>query len=264
VARRSPLITVMAAAADKAARALLRDFNEVEHLQVSRKGPNDFVSAADLRADRTLKEELSRARPNFGLLTEESGEIAGKIEGSRWIVDPLDGTLNFLHSVPHFCISIAAEENGELVAGVVFDLLRDETFWAERGQGAYVNHRRLRVAARDKLADCLIGHGRAQDDSAEARARFLAQQDRVLAHTRDVRRMGSAALDLAYVAAGRLDGFWEEGLKPWDTAAGAVLVREAGGYITGLDGRAFDPDHGDVLAANPHLHSALHKVLAGH
>ena len=264
MARRSPLITVMAAAADKAARALIRDFNEVEHLQVSRKGPNDFVSAADLRSERTLKEVLARARPNFGFLLEEGGEIVGKVDGSRWIVDPLDGTLNFLHSVPHFCISIAAEENGELIAGIVFDPLRDETFWAERGQGAYVNSRRLRVAARDKLADCLIGHGRAADDSPEARVRFLAQQDHVLAHTRDVRRMGSAALDLAYVAAGRLDGFWEEGLSPWDTAAGVVLIREAGGYVTGLDGRDIELARGDILAANPHLHGALHKVLAGH
>jgi myo-inositol-1(or 4)-monophosphatase len=254
----------MAAAADKAARALIRDFNEVEHLQVSRKGPNDFVSAADLRAERTLKEELGRARPNFGFLLEEGGEIAGKEPGSRWIVDPLDGTLNFLHSVPHFCISIGAEQDGELVAGVVFDPLRDETFWAERGQGAYVNHRRLRVAARDKLADCLIGHGRAAGEGEPERERFLQQVARVFSHTRDVRRMGAAALDLAYVAAGRLDGFWEEGLKPWDTAAGAVLVREAGGYVTGLDGRDLDLARGDILAANPHLHGSLHKVLAGH
>jgi myo-inositol-1(or 4)-monophosphatase len=254
----------MAAAADKAARSLIRDFNEVEHLQVSRKGPNDFVSAADLRAEQTLKEELARARPNFGFLLEEGGEIPGKQAGSRWIVDPLDGTLNFIHSVPHFCISIGAEQDGELVAGVVFDPLRDETFWAERGQGAYVNHRRLRVATRDKLADCLIGHGRAASDSEPASDRFVEQVRRVMAHTRDVRRMGAAALDLAYVAAGRLDGFWEEGLKPWDTAAGTVLVREAGGYVTGIDGRDLQLDRGDILAANPHLHSTLHKVLAGH
>lgn len=254
----------MAAAADKAARSLLRDFNEVEHLQVSRKGPNDFVTAADIRAEQTLKEELGRARPNFGFLLEESGAFAGKEDGGRWIVDPLDGTLNFMHAVPHFCISIAAEQNGELVAGVVFDPLRDETFWAERGQGAYVNHRRLRVTSRDKLADCLIGHGRAPGEDETSTERFLAQMRKVMAHTRDIRRMGVAALDLAYVAAGRLDGFWEEGLKPWDSAAGAVLVREAGGYVTGIDGRDLDLNSGDILAANPHLHSTLHKVLAGH
>lgn len=263
MARRSPLITVMAAAADKAARALLRDFNEVEHLQVSRKGPNDFVSAADLRAERTLKEELARARPKFGFLMEESG-ASGSAEEGRWIVDPLDGTLNFLHALPHFCISIAAEQHGELVAGVVFDPLRDETFWAEKGQGAYVNHRRLRVTNRDKVAECLIGHGRAAADDKEAIDRFLTQVSHVMAHTRDVRRLGVAALDLAYVAAGRLDGFWEEKLFPWDIAAGAVLVREAGGYVTGVDGRDLDLDRGDVLAANPRLHGVLHKVLAGH
>ena len=264
MARRSPLITVMAAAADKAARSLIRDFSEVEHLQVSRKGPGDFVSAADLRAEQTLKHELARARPNFGFLLEEAGEIPGKEAGARWIVDPLDGTSNFLHSVPHFCISIAAEQNGELVAGIVFDPLRDETFWAERGQGAYVNDRRLRVATRDKLDECLIGYGRAADDSALARDRFLEQVRRVIDHTRDSRRLGAAALDLAYVAAGRLDGFWEEGLKPWDTAAGIVLIREAGGYVTGVDGRDLDLARGDILASNPHLHTTLHKILAGH
>ena len=253
----------MAQAADKAARTLIRDFNEVENLQVSRKGTNDFVTAADIRAEQTLKEELGRARPGFGFLLEESGAVKASDGRSRWIVDPLDGTLNFMHSVPQFAISIGVEQDGELVAGIVFDPIKDELFWAEKGRGAYLNHRRLRVSARDKLAASLVAHGRSADESPEARQRFLTQMNNVLAHTRDLRRMGSAALDLAYVAAGRLDGYWEDGLKPWDIAAGIVLVREAGGYLTAVDGSAVDLERGSVLAANPHLHGQLHKALAG-
>ncbi len=263
MAQRSPLISVMAQAADKAARTLIRDFNEVENLQVSRKGTNDFVTAADIRAEQTLKEELSRARPGFGFLLEESGEVKAKDGRSRWIVDPLDGTLNFMHSVPQFAISVGVEQDGELIAGIVFDPIKDELFWAEKGRGAYLNHRRLRVSARDKLASSLVAHGRSADESPEARQRFLGQMNNVLAHTRDLRRMGSASLDLAYVAAGRLDGYWEDGLKAWDIAAGIVLVREAGGYLTAVDGGAVDLDRGSVLAANPHIHGQLHKALAG-
>ena len=261
--RRSPLVTVMAAAADKAARALIRDFNEVENLEVSRKGTHDFVSAADLRAEQTLRDELLRARPGFGVLAEEGGEIEAGDGRSRFIIDPLDGTRNFLRSLPHFAISIAAERDGELIAGVVFDPLRDEMFWAEKGRGAYLNRRRLRVSGVDRLAEALIGHGRASDVDAEAWALFSLEIDRILAHTHDLRRMGAAALDLAYVAAGRLDGFWQADLKPWDIAAGIVLVREAGGYVTAVDGGAFDLARGSVLAANPHLHGHLHKALAG-
>ena len=263
MAQRSPLISVMAQAADKAARNLIRDFNEVENLQVSRKGTNDFVTAADIRAEQTLKEELGRARQGFGFLLEESGAVKAADGRSRWIVDPLDGTLNFMHSVPQFAISIGVEQDGELVAGIVFDPIKDELFWAEKGRGAYLNHRRLRVSARDKLSASLVAHGRSADESTESRQRFLAQMDNVLAHTRDLRRMGSAALDLAYVGAGRLDGYWEEGLKPWDMAAGVVIVREAGGYLTAVDGSPVDLERGSVLAGNPHLHGQLHKALAG-
>ena len=264
MAQRSPLITVMAAAADKAARTLIRDFNEVENLQVSRKGTNDFVTAADLRAEKTLRDELAKARPGFGFLLEEGGAVKAGDGRSRFIVDPLDGTLNFMHSVPQFAISVGVEQDGELIAGIVFDPIKDELFWAEKGRGAYLNHRRLRVSSRDKLNASLVGHGRSRAEGPEARARFLQQLDNVLAHTRDLRRMGSAALDLAYVAAGRLDAFWEEGLKPWDMAAGIVLVREAGGYATSVDGSPVELDSGSVLAANPHLHGPMHKALAGH
>jgi myo-inositol-1(or 4)-monophosphatase len=253
----------MAQAADKAARTLIRDFNEVENLQVSRKGTNDFVTAADLKAEQTLKEELAKARPGFGFLLEESGAVKAKDGRSRWIVDPLDGTLNFMHSLPQFAISIGVEQDGELVAGIVFDPIKDELFWAEKGRGAYLNHRRLRVSARDRLAAGLIAHGRAADDTPEASKRFLTQMNSVIAHTRDLRRMGAAALDLAYVAAGRFDGYWEEGLSAWDMAAGIVLVREAGGYVTAVDGSPVDLERGSILAGNAHVHGQLHKALAG-
>ena len=250
----------MAAAADKAARRLIRDFNEVEQLQVSRKGPADFVSAADLMAEKTIKAELRRARPAAGFLAEEEGWDAGRDERSRWIVDPLDGTLNFLHGIPHFAISIAFETAGEVVAGLVFDPIKDETYWAENGRGAYVNDRRLRVSARRKLDDALIAHGR-PDPGDKARAGFYAEIDAVLDAGAAVRRFGAASLDLAYVAAGRLDGYWEAGLKPWDCAAGILIVREAGGLVTDFDGATEVMATGDTLAANAQLHADLLGVI---
>ena len=253
-------MTVMANAAHKAAKRLLRDFNEVEHLQVSVKGPSDFVSQADLRAEATLREELNKARPGYAFLTEESGEIAGSDSEHRWIIDPLDGTTNFLHGLPHFCISIALERAGEIVAGVILDPVKDETFWAEKGIGAYLNDRRLRVSSRRQLANALIGTGTPFGERAN-KPRFLRQLDAVMANVADVRRLGAAALDLAYVAAGRYDGFWEYGLHPWDVAAGLLLVREAGGYTSEPDGDANPVMSGDVLAANDHLHGPLQRLL---
>jgi myo-inositol-1(or 4)-monophosphatase len=242
---RSPVLNVMANAALKAARGLLRDFGEVEQLQVSVKGPGDFVSTADLKAERTIKNELTRARPGYSLLFEESGAETGSDPHHRWIVDPLDGTTNFLHGIPHFAISIALERDGEIVAGLVYDPVRDEMYSAEKGLGAYVNDRRLRVSARRRLAD--------RGD----RSAYLASLAAVMAATSGVRRIGAAALDLAYVAAGRFDGFWEFGLSPWDIAAGFLLVREAGGYVSDLSGGHAMMTSGDVLAANDHLHLPL-------
>jgi myo-inositol-1(or 4)-monophosphatase len=249
----------MAAAADRAARRLIRDFNEVEQLQVSRKGPADFVSAADIMAERTIKAELRRARPGAGFLTEEEAAEPGSGD-QRWIVDPLDGTLNFLHGIPHFAISIAFESAGEVMAGLVFDPIKDETYWAEKGGGAYVNDRRLRVSARRRLEDALIAHGRPEPGD-ERRADFFAEIEAVLAAGAAVRRFGAAALDLCYVAAGRFDGFWEAGLKPWDVAAGLLIVREAGGLVTDLAGGGEILSSGDTLAANAHLHAELLAVL---
>ncbi|HEY8871933.1 MAG TPA: inositol monophosphatase family protein [Stellaceae bacterium] len=260
MAVRSPTINVMASAALKAARALKRDFGEVEQLQVSVKGPGDFVSTADLHAERTLKTELMRARPGYGILLEEGGATEGSDPHHRWIVDPLDGTTNFLHAIPHFAISIALERDGEVVAGLVYEPTRDEMFWAEKGMGAYLNDRRIRASARRHLADALIGTGIPFREHGD-HPLYVATLSRVMAATSGVRRLGAAALDLAYVAAGRYDGFWEFGLRPWDIAAGLLLVREAGGFVSDLSGGQAMMTSGDVLAANGHLHLPLAALI---
>jgi myo-inositol-1(or 4)-monophosphatase len=236
---RSALMTVMTNAALKAGRGLKRDFGEVENLQVSMKGPGDFVSAADLRAEKVLFEELSRARPGYGFVMEERGEVEGADKTHRWHVDPLDGTTNFLHAIPIFGISIALEREGQIVAGVVYNPVSDDLYVAEKGQGAWNNNRRLRVSARRDMAMALIGCGVPHLGKAAGHMRFKAELSAVMAKAQNVRRMGAAALDLAYVASGRLDAFWERGLNSWDMAAGALLVREAGGYVSDADG---DPD----------------------
>jgi myo-inositol-1(or 4)-monophosphatase len=260
MATRSTLINVMSRAADKAARGLKRDFGEVEQLQVSVKGPGDFVSTADTKAEKVLRQELSRARPDYGFLMEESGASEGSDSEHRWIVDPLDGTTNFLHGLPHFCISIALERAGEIVAAVILDPVKDETFWAEKGIGAYLNDRRLRVSSRRQMTNALIATGTPFGQRAD-RPRYLRQFDAIMASVADVRRLGAAALDLAYVAAGRYDGFWEYGLQPWDVAAGWLLVREAGGYISEPESEGHPVGSGDVLAANDHLHGLLRTTL---
>jgi myo-inositol-1(or 4)-monophosphatase len=250
----------MANAALKAARGLIRDFGEVEQLQVSVKGPGEFVSTADLRAERTLKTELSRARPGYSLLFEEGSASEGSDPHHRWIVDPLDGTTNFLHGIPHFAISIGLERDGEIVAGLVYEPTRNEMFWAEKGTGAYLNDRRLRVSARRQLGEAVVGTGMPYLGRGEP-AVYGATLARVMAATSGVRRFGAAALDLAYVAAGRFDGFWEFGLFPWDIAAGLLLVREAGGFVSDLAGGQTMLTSGDVLAANSHLHLPLAALI---
>jgi len=260
MALRSANVTVMVQAAQRAARHLVRDFGEVENLQVSIKGPGDFVSNADRRAEEILRRDLTKARPSFGFLLEEAGEVASE-SAFRWIIDPLDGTTNFLHGLPHFAISIGLEHRGELVAGVVYDPLKDEMFAAEKGAGAYVNDRRLRVSGRADLGTCLIGTGIPVLDWQGREQGFAGQLERVADHVAGIRRLGTASLDLAYLAAGRLDGFWEYGLKPWDIAAGIVLIREAGGLVGRLEG-----DHdllapGTLLAANPSIYRRLAELL---
>lgn len=258
----------MERAARKAAPRLRRDFGEVEQLQVSRKGPADFVSMADQRAEQTLVEELRHARPDWGLQLEEGGVIEGNPAKPRWIVDPLDGTSNFLHGIPHFSISIAvfdpagAAGRGEITHGLVYQPLTDESFWAEKGRGAWLNERRLRVSARRDLSEALVATGipyKAHGDLP----RFSRILDAVSPEVAGIRRFGSAALDLAWVAAGRYDGFWEEELEVWDIAAGLLLVREAGGFVTDFRGADRALETGQILAANDQLHSRLHKLIAG-
>ncbi|MFD1627845.1 inositol monophosphatase family protein [Azospirillum griseum] len=261
MATRSALINVMVRAAEKAAKGLVRDFGEVEHLQVSRKGPADFVSNADLKAEKILREELQKARPEFGFLMEESGASKGSDATARWIVDPLDGTTNFLHGLPHWAISIALEKSGEIVAGVVYEPIGDQIFWAEKGQGTFVNHQRLRVSERRRLEDCLLATGipfKGRGDHAG----FLGEAEAVMKEVAGIRRFGSAALDLAYVAAGRFDGYWERGLAPWDCAAGALMVTEAGGFVGEIGGGRNPVFGGTILATNAHLQVPLTKLLS--
>lgn len=257
-------MNVMYKAADKAARTLMHDFGEVDNLQVSRKGPGDFVSNADMTAQRIIREELSKARPGFGFLMEEKdGYEDTSDKAERWIVDPLDGTTNFLHGVGHWAISIAAERNGEIIAGLIVDPVKNESFYAEKGTGAWSRNRRLRVSARRDLADCLIGTGAPFKGIMHERPNFSKQLAAVMPHVAGIRRMGAAALDLAYVAAGRFDAFWEEGLKPWDCAAGILLVKEAGGFVLPVSPKQDAFKSGSLIATNEGVHTAVVDLIRG-
>jgi myo-inositol-1(or 4)-monophosphatase len=257
---RSALLNVMIKAARKAGRTLKRDFGEVEHLQVSLKGPANFVTAADRRAEEILHDELTRARPGYGFVGEEGGRREGADKTHMWIVDPLDGTSNFLHGIPQFAVSIALEREGTIVAGLIYNPANDELFTGERGKGAFLNDQRLRVAARQRLNDAVIACGlphHGKGDLALFRSEFAAIQDKVAG----LRRFGAATLDLAWVAAGRLDGYWERDISPWDMAAGLLLVREAGGYVTDIDGGEDMLAKGHVLAGNETMHRELLRLL---
>jgi myo-inositol-1(or 4)-monophosphatase len=257
---KSALLTVMERAARKAGRGLARDFGEVERLQVSTKGPSDFVSEADKRAEQRIYEVLQEARPTWGFLGEEGGAKEGQDPQHRWIVDPLDGTTNFLHSMPHFAVSIGLERDGQMVAGLVYNPISDEMFSAEKGQGAFLNDQRLRVAGRRRLADCVIGNGMPHLGRGD-HGLFLHEAAALMRKVAGMRRMGSAALDLCWVASGRLDGFWESGLAPWDMAAGLIILREAGAIARDIHGgdRVFDT--GSVVAGNDLVVGQLLKVL---
>ena len=264
-------MTVMQNAANKAAKRLLRDFAEVEQLQVSVKGPGDFVSQADLRSEATLKEELNKARPGFAFLMEESGMSGGANWAWRWVVDPLDGTSNFLHGIPQWCISVALERRlpdgaTEITAGMIYNPVNDEMFWAEKGGGAFLNERRLRVSGRREFKDALFATGIPFAAVSGARRLAFARTLGVLMpQVAGIRRFGAAALDMAWVAAGRFDGYWELGLKPWDMAAGLLIVREAGGFVTdpaGAESVLHEAAGNDIVAANPHMHARLREVVA--
>jgi myo-inositol-1(or 4)-monophosphatase len=254
-------LNIMMKAARKAARSLVKDFREVENLQVSAKGAGDFVSRADIAAEKILRDELMGARPNYGWMAEESPAEEGKDPTRRWIVDPLDGTTNFLHGLPHWAVSIALEHKGEIVAGVVYDPAKDEMFYAEKGQGAWLNDsQRLRVSARKAMIESIFATGipfAAKKELPET----LKDLARLMPACAGVRRWGAAALDLAYVAAGRYEGFWERGLKPWDMAAGMLIVREAGGLVEAV-GAGEDPlEAGTILAANAEIFDTFAGVI---
>ena len=256
----SALMNVMIAAARKAARSLSRDFGEVAQLQVSIKGPANFVSAADHRAEEILYRELAKARPGYGFLMEEGGEVEGDDKSHRWLIDPLDGTTNFLHSIPLFAISIGLEREGQLVAGLIYNPISDELYTAEKGKGAFLNDRRLRVAARQTLADAVVSTGIPHRGRA-GHQRFLKQAEAVMSQVAGVRRTGAASLDLAWTAAGRFDAYWEHNLQPWDMAAGILLVREAGGSVSDLDGGNNMFETGGIIAANAPISKALLPIL---
>ena len=258
---RSALMNVMTAAVLKAGRGLKRDFGEVENLQVSVKGPGDFVSAADHKSERVLFEELSKARPGYGFVMEEGGTVEGPDKSHTWHIDPLDGTTNFLHGLPIFAISVGLEREGQIVAGVIYNPATDDMFFAERGQGAYHNNRRLRVAARRELSDALICCGIPSLAHAAAHPRFKTELAATLPQVGNLRRLGAAALDLAYVAAGRFDGYWERGIRSWDVAAGIVLVREAGGFVSDADGGDGMLMGRSVCAGNEYIHRHLLATL---
>src|SRR6059058_6266057 len=256
----SAVINVMVKAARRAGRNLKRDLGEVEHLQVSLKGPANFVSLADKRAEEILYQDLAKARPGYGFIGEEGGTRHGQDKTHTWIVDPLDGTTNFLHGIPQFAISIALQREDTIVAGVIYNPANEELYTAERGKGAFLNDQRLRVAARRRLADAVVACGLphpSRGDVELTRSEHYTVQDRVAG----LRRLGAAALDLAWVAAGRLDAYWERGLSPWDMAAGIALVREAGGFVTDLNGRDDMINTGGILAANEDIHGHMLRAL---
>lgn len=247
----SAILNVMIATAEKTGRALIRDFGEVEQLQVSKKGPNDFVSSSDKKAEKIIREELQKVRPDFSFIMEESGKIAGADKDNIWIVDPLDGTLNFLHGIPHWSISIALQTKGEIVAGVIHDPIKNETFIAEKGKGAFSSKKRLRVSGRKDFTEALLAIS-----GQKLREAIITSE-----HTKN-RNFGCASLNMAYVASGRFDGYCEAVLSPWDKAAGCLLVKEAGGYVSEITGEK-DPVHGKgIIAANPNMHELLLSKIA--
>jgi myo-inositol-1(or 4)-monophosphatase len=255
-------LNLMIKAARKAGRSLVKDFREVENLQVSTKGPGDFVSKADREAERIIKEDLMAGRPTYGWLGEETGATDGVDPTRRWIVDPLDGTTNFLHGMPHWAISIALEHKGEIVSGVIYDAAKDELFWAEKGAGAWMNDKRMRVSGRRVMSEAVFATG-VPFGSKNTLPATLQDLARLMPACAGVRRWGAASLDLAYVAAGRYDGYWERELHAWDIAAGMILVREAGGTVSGIrDGQ--DPlESGAIICGNDGLYAPFRKIIQG-
>ncbi len=256
----SPIMTVMIRAAEKAAKHLLRDFNEVEKLQVSRKGPGDFVTAADKRSEEVIFEELKKAKPDYSFMMEESGAVKGNDPDNIWIIDPLDGTHNFMHGIPHWAISIALEQKGQVIAGLVYDCAKNEMFTAEKGMGAFIaGNRRLRVSGRNVMESCMFNYGQPLQNGGN-REQFYKEVAEVSRYAM-VRRFGAASLDMTYVAAGRIDGYWETGIKPWDVAAGHLIVKEAGGMSTSIRNEQNPVHSGEIIAANQQIHNDLRQLI---
>jgi len=259
MAAMSPLMNVMIKAAEKAGRNLARDFGEVENLQVSRKGPANFVTAADQRAEEIIYEELKKARPGYSFLMEESGAVKGEDPDYLWIIDPLDGTHNFMHGIPHWCVSIALEVKGRLEAGVIYDPIKDELFRAERSNGAFMRNKRMRVSNRDQFESAFVAFGSAMD--AKDFAQYSTELTKIAHIAPNLRRYGAAALDLAYIAAGRLDGYWERGIHSWDVAAGILILKEAGGFVDTIDSNENPIYSRNIVAGNQSVQADLKKAL---
>jgi len=253
-------INVMVKACRKASKTLIRDFGEVEKLQVSLKGPGDFVTASDKKVEKIIIEELQKARPDYSILSEEVGEI-NKDESFRWIIDPIDGTANFLHGIPHFAISIGLEHNKEIICGIIYDPIKDEMFVAEKGKGSYLNNQRMRVSSRSKLKDCIIFTG-GPKQNAENRELALKEYNNFSSKVLiPIRKLGSASLDMAYVAAGRCDGFWQRNLNYWDVAAGIILVKESGGFVTDFSGESSYIQNKTILVTNSKINNEMIEIL---
>ncbi len=253
-------INVMVKACRKAAKTLIRDFGEIENLQVSIKGPGDFVTASDKKVEKILIDELQKARPNYSILSEEIGKINND-ESFKWIIDPIDGTANFLHGIPHFAISIGLEHDGEIICGIIYDPIKDEMFVAEKGNGSYLNNQRIRVSSRSKLENCIIFTG-GPKIGVKNRELFLKEYNNVSSKVlTSIRKLGSASLDMAYVAAGRCDGFWQRDLKYWDIAAGIILVRESGGFVTDFKGEKGYMQNKTILVTNSKINNEMIEVL---
>ena len=253
-------INVMVKACRKAAKTLIRDFGEIENLQVSLKGPGDFVTASDKKVEKILIDELQKARPNYSILSEEIGKINND-ESFKWIIDPIDGTANFLHGIPHFAISIGLEHDGEIICGIIYDPIKDEMFVAEKGNGSYLNNQRIRVSSRSKLENCIIFTG-GPKIGVKNRELFLKEYNNVSSRVpTTIRKLGSASLDMAYVAAGRCDGFWQRDLNYWDIAAGIILVRESGGFVTDFKGEKEYMQNKTILVTNSKINNEMIEIL---
>ena len=253
-------INVMVKACRRAAKILIRDFGEIENLQVSVKGPGDFVTTSDKKVEKILIEELQKARPNYSILSEEIGKISND-DSSKWIIDPIDGTVNFLHGIPHFAISIGLEHNKEIICGIIYDPIKDEMFVAEKGNGSYLNNQRIRVSSRSKLTDCIIFTGGPRHETKDRKLDLEEYKKFSLKIHAPIRTMGSASLDLAYVAAGRCDGFWQRHLNYWDIAAGIILIKEAGGFVTDFNGNDTYIEKKTILATNSRINKEMIEIL---